>query len=374
MTEHIITYDFSTGQFSNLPTDSTGEKKFVFAAEDSLRDAGGTVIEIQTTFKKLKAKKSININWNRSKPTDLHISISKDDYENLEDTDENLVYFVYGDNEKNISDYEPYKGDTIKGILDRIRTIEEEIKRRNVNGFTTIWDIQNTSFTFPAFSTISNNVATAIDWGDGTISDFQSSQSITHRYSTPGIYTIKVEADVNTIKDEAFKDRADLLEVKLNRNITSIGSYSFKGCASLYSFIFPNNFENIGAAAFNMTPALRQINIPDSVTTIGNAAFWTAGIESITIPEGITSITSICDHCTNLVEVKLPESLTYIGSYTFNYCTSLKYIEIPANVRTIQYDAFANTYDITIRIHRAKDSISGSPWRSSRATIVWDEQ
>lgn len=238
-----------------------------------------------------------------------------------------------------------------------------------ISGIETVWNIQTSDFQFPAIS--SESVNGIIDWGDGTYEDYTSSTAFSHSYTENGIFTVTVKCDISSIKDEAFIQRNDLLKIRFPYGINSIGNYAFSRCTSLNSVILPDSLSVIGAAAFHYTSALEKIKIPDNVSSIGNAAFWTSGIVSITIPEGIASITSMFDHCYNLVSVTLPQSLTNIGQYSFNYCTSLKSIDIPSNVNTILYNAFSNTSDITIRIHKAENSISGKPWGALRANVIW---
>lgn len=128
MTEHIITYDFDNNSFSNLPNDSSGEKKFIFTADDVIRDEGGTAVTIVAKYKKIKAKRPIIISWKSSKPIAIHIDISREDYDELTDINENLIYFAYGDNEKTIEDYRDYKGENLRNIFDRVKIVEDKVE------------------------------------------------------------------------------------------------------------------------------------------------------------------------------------------------------------------------------------------------------
>lgn len=259
------------------------------------------------------------------------------------------------------------RGSKINGLLVGVEPTPPEPEPT----IRTVWNVQSIYFTFPALTTVSDAVTGVIDWGDGTTSEFESQRPTAHAYEETGTYTITVDCDITGIKDEAFKERDDLSEIELSENIVSIGEYVFSKCTALHTVKLPDNLTTIGPAAFHYTSVLDTVDIPDSVITIGNACFWASGISHVVIPEGITSITSMFDHCYNLVDITLPQTLTNIGSYTFNYCTSLKSIDIPSNVNTILYDAFANTSDITIRIHRTGPPPTGSPWRAVNAQVEW---
>lgn len=130
MTEHFITYDFNNNSFSNLPNDISGENKFVFTADDILRNEGSTSVTIIAKYKKLKAKRPITISWESSKLIIVHVEVKRENYDGFTDVDENLVYFTYNNNEKTIEDYKDYKGYSLKDILDRVKIIEDKAKER----------------------------------------------------------------------------------------------------------------------------------------------------------------------------------------------------------------------------------------------------
>lgn len=87
-------------------------------------------------------------------------------------------------------------------------------------------------------------------------------------------------------------------------------------------------------------------------------------ITSYTISNGVKEIADYAFHNQNkMTEIILPNTLEKIGS-SFNYCTSLPRIEIPNSVTSISVNCFSscgNTLKEVI-IHKAKGSISGSPW------------
>ena len=110
--------------------------------------------------------------------------------------------------------------------------------------------------------------------------------------------------------------------------VTSIGDWAFDDCSSLMSVTIGGFVTTIGKFVFSRCTNLTSVTIPDSVTSIGYGAF---------------------SGCSKLTSVKIPDSVTTIGSSAFSWCDKLS----------------------EICIDRPKDSISGSPWGASNATVKW---
>ena len=126
--------------------------------------------------------------------------------------------------------------------------------------------------------------------------------------------------------------------------------------------------------ALDETENLTVVEFTDNLKTFGNACFYSCGLTSFDIPAGTTVIpASMFYNCVALAQVTIPDSVTTIGGYAFGRNYALKSITIPANVTTIYSNAFLYCSGITITIQKAENSISGSPWSASNATIIWTE-
>lgn len=79
------------------------------------------------------------------------------------------------------------------------------------------------------------------------------------------------------------------------------------------------------------------MKLSEGLINIGALAFGDCeSLRRIEIPRTVRSIESCAfARCTYLVEVKLCEGIETIGFRNFKECTSLKSIEIPPTVRTI---------------------------------------
>lgn len=147
---------------------------------------------------------------------------------------------------------------------------------------------------------------------------------------------------------------------------------SFVSGKRLYSVYLGEVVSSLPANAFEDCNNLTVVEYTDNLKTFNNACFYGCGITSFEIPAGTTVIpASMFYNCVALAQVTIPDSVTTIGGLAFGRNYALKSITIPANVTTIYSDAFLYCSGITITIQKAENSISGSPWSASNATIIW---
>lgn len=220
--------------------------------------------------------------------------------------------------------------------------------------------------------------------------------------SSPALQSIEIPANVETIGVSAFKNCKSLSNVAFESGskLKTIGGKlsgsttygAFENCTSLAKIEIPSNVTTIAAGAFRGCRALTSIAIPASVETIEalafhdsnlktitfgkdsrlksiggdkwdytyQGAFYACPLISITIPASVEKIgnTAFVD-CTNLTTVIFEKNSklvaiegeydTYYGNATgtFNGCTALTAIEIPANVETIGPAAFKGCTNLT---------------------------
>lgn len=128
---------------------------------------------------------------------------------------------------------------------------------------------------------------------------------------------------IETVEAGAFSDSKELKVISLGKNLTSLGNGAFRNCPKLEEATLPDSLETIGECVFQNCTALKQVNISakSKINVIGMAAFENSGITSINIPSGVAAI----------------------ESKTFSGCASLKSIDIPGNITSIDEGAFMNS-------------------------------
>lgn len=209
-------------------------------------------------------------------------------------------------------------------------------------------------------------------------------------YNCTGLTTVTFEANsqLTDIGAMAFAEcnNTGFTSIEIPASVTHIDNSAFFNCDKLATVTFGDNSQlaTIGIQTFNGT-AISSIIIPAGVTTIGNYAF--GGCEHLTsinveagntafvsdggvlfnidkttliqypigntalsyaIPYGVTTIgNNAFDGCGSLRSVNIPASVTSIENYSF-FGTGLTSVTIPASVTSIGREAFEECYDLSL--------------------------
>lgn len=139
--------------------------------------------------------------------------------------------------------------------------------------------------------------------------------------------------------------------------------YFFKGC-KLKTIEFPQSLKVIGNAAFSECYNLSgKIIIPEGVTTVGVSSFEATAIESVELPSSLVTVTDgsmiidaigahAFENCRSLREINIPESVTTIQASVFSGCTSLTTITLPKGIISVLGNAFWSCTGLKeIRVH-----------------------
>jgi hypothetical protein len=114
----------------------------------------------------------------------------------------------------------------------------------------------------------------------------------------------------------------------------------------LFGFaVFVNNaFGQTSSAGFQMsgttlvkyTGSEKEVTIPSNVTSIGDGAFAGTSITYVNITPNVRSIGSNAfSACYTLTNLNIAEGVTSIGTSAFGNCESLRYITIPSSVTNL---------------------------------------
>lgn len=139
--------------------------------------------------------------------------------------------------------------------------------------------------------------------------------------------------------------------------------YFFKGC-KLKTIEFPQGLKVIGNAAFSECYNLSgKIIIPEGVTTVGVSSFEATAVESVELPSSLVTVTDgsmiidaigahAFENCRSLREINIPESVTTIQASVFSGCTSLTTITLPKGIISVLGNAFQDCTGLKeIRVH-----------------------
>ena len=139
-----------------------------------------------------------------------------------------------------------------------------------------------------------------------------------------GTYSFSGYLDASPYLHNSYQIGRNIRSVDIPQGVTSIGNHAFEECFALEEVTIPQSVTSIGLIAFGGCCKLTTLSLGENVETIGGGAFFRcSSLGNITIPK----------------KVKVIES-GYSGTpsfyRTFAYCSSLKYIILPAELTTFE--------------------------------------
>jgi Listeria-Bacteroides repeat domain (List_Bact_rpt). len=171
--------------------------------------------------------------------------------------------------------------------------------------------------------------------------------------------------------------KSDIVDYDLTgmTTLTSIEGYAFTGNLNVETVICPSSLTSIGHIVFQDAKKLKTVTSIDNVTAIGRRAFYRSSLESITLPNnsGYTLIRlGTFASCDNLTSIEIPANVLTIEDNAFNNCSNLGNVVLHEGLATIGSQAFASTAISEITIPSSVTNISQRAFASCRnlETIV----
>ena len=152
--------------------------------------------------------------------------------------------------------------------------------------------------------------------------------------------------DVTEISPAAFNGNTSITYVRVPDTVSIINSFAFEKCTNLKKVILSNSLTAIGGAAFANCTNLSEIILPSSLTIIRQEAFANCiSLKHINIPAGLTDCYMAFKN-SGLETVKIENGTEEILYMMFASASNLKEVELPGTVKTINYGAFGECYNL----------------------------
>lgn len=151
-----------------------------------------------------------------------------------------------------------------------------------------------------------------------------------------GFTTFTIPNSIIQLGYGCFQNCLELKEVNLLANITSISGATFNGCKKLDTITLSSTIKEVNSDAFYGCISLKSFPF-SQINKIGHSAFHSSGIEEADL-SNVTDFSNASWSfrlCESLKKVILPNNATYLANTMFWGCTSLKEINIPSTLETI---------------------------------------
>ncbi len=126
------------------------------------------------------------------------------------------------------------------------------------------------------------------------------------------------------------------------QSVTQIGGGAFSDCENLVSVSIPESVISIGWDAFENCTALTDVNIPSRITELNSTFNNCSSLQRITLPANLVCINNDAFlNCASLENIVIPDSVVRIDTNAFKNCASLTSVNIPAGVTFIGNEAFS---------------------------------
>ena len=211
---------------------------------------------------------------------------------------------------------------------------------------------------------------TSVSFGTPTILTSMGNYTF---YGCTGLGSITIPASVETLDSYVFQGCSALTSVTFEAGtaLTSLGYCVFDGCA-LESIAIPASVKIVGTNAFSNNSRLTTLIIPEGVTTLGShVAYNSTALETVSLPGSLENVstTYLFAGCTALTEVTFGDGIgiTSFGTNVFSGCTSLKSLQIPAAVTSIDQSCFRGSGLEEIVIPPGVTTIRGNAFNDSKS-------
>lgn len=185
---------------------------------------------------------------------------------------------------------------------------------------------------------------------------------------------------VTVIPNHTFREaHGPFSNMVIHENITKIGDYAFCNCDGITHITIPAQVTYVGRSAFYGCAKLVSAHwcpiAMDIAGSSGDQIFEScSALQTVTFADNVEVIPAyLLDWCGGVTSIVLPDTVHTIKKAAFCNCSSLTSVQIgksKSSISSIASDAFGRAVT-SLTIYAAVDSVSGSPWGASNATINW---
>ena len=151
---------------------------------------------------------------------------------------------------------------------------------------------------------------------------------------------INIPQGVTRIAKGAFQNNKDIIRIVINDELEEIGSWAFADCTNLKTIVFPEKKMLLRDKCFYKCISLEDINLP-LVTSIAPGLFqYCRSLKTVNIPNTVKRICMAAfKKCDTLQSIRIPASVKEVSSYAFSHCANLKHIYLEGIKSSLKTDS-----------------------------------
>ncbi len=134
---------------------------------------------------------------------------------------------------------------------------------------------------------------------------------------------------------ELYLNNEPVINLSIPNDVTKISNYAFYKVKGIESITIPDSVEAIGEYAFYGCPDIKKVVIGDGVETLKKCFAGCLKLEEVVIGDGVKNILGAFAGCSKLKNVTFGNSVETLDEPSFNECTSIEKIHLPASLKSI---------------------------------------
>ena len=193
------------------------------------------------------------------------------------------------------------------------------------------------------------------------------------------IRSVVIESGVTSVGNCAFYGFPALGSVIMADSVESIGTEAFRDCTALTDIRFGAGLTGIGGNAFRRCSGLTSVTLPAGLKSIGETAFAECGLTVVNTEGEVKTMDFFygSESGSHLYHIALPAAVEHVYSSAF-YGNPLPYedpdLVLPADLKTIEAEAFAGISAGFVRLPEELEAIGGGAFAGSSVRYVYVPQ
>lgn len=163
---------------------------------------------------------------------------------------------------------------------------------------------------------------------------------------------VEIGSNINKIENEAFSGCKALKSITIPKTVLELGRGVFRGCTSLKSAVVNAPVSYLPDNTFGECTNLTDIYLSDSITEIGDSSFAKCtSLEDLSFLNKVDRIGNSAFFGNEFIDIEIPSNIKTLSYYAFAYSSTINNVIIPESVEYIDTYAFSGSENLIINCY-----------------------